>query len=187
MIIKFTDQFQMISINQNDNYQLNPIYYSELKNSIYINKNILDLTDLLDDNLGDYPYQLRYLNRISSYKKYKNQDFKIIKATVKTSRTQSDEQDTWNVIYKYDKSNILQSVAKTSTDGEISFEKKLLSKKNTEYKFKVHNNVESRYEDNDEITFDVNKNTYSRMQSHFQFGLVKEETSQLKTILFRKE
>ncbi|KFF74993.1 hypothetical protein HX13_08595 [Chryseobacterium sp. P1-3] len=71
--------------------------------------------------------------------------------------------------------------------GRFLLKKKLLSKKNTEYKFKVHNNVESRYEDNDEITFDVNKNTYSRMQSHFQFGLVKEETSQLKTILFRKE
>ena len=187
MIIKFTDQLQTISINQNDNYQLNPAYYSELKNSIYTNRNILDLTDLLDDNLGDYPYQLKYLNRISSYKKYKKQNFKIISATLKTIRTQSDEQDPWSVIYKYDKNNILQSVTKTSTDGETYFEKKLVSKKNTEYKYKVHNNVESRYEDNDEITFDVNKNTYSVTQNHFQFGLVKEETAQIKTILFKKE
>ncbi|MCJ7934545.1 MAG: hypothetical protein MUW56_13170 [Chryseobacterium sp.] len=187
MIIKFTDQHQTVTINQNDVYTLNQAYYTELKNSIYTQNNILDLVDLLDDNLGDYPYQFKYLSRISSYKKYKDHNVTIIKASLKTNRTQSDEKDTWNVMYTYDKNNILQSIIKKSTDGEAAFEKKMVSKSGTEYKYKVRNNVESRYEDKDEITFDINKHTYSLIQSHFQFGLVKEETSQVKSISFKKE
>ncbi|MCT2408071.1 hypothetical protein NZD88_11020 [Chryseobacterium antibioticum] len=187
IVIRFTDQQQVVTINQNDMYFLNLSYYTELKKSIINENNMLDLVDLLDDGLGDYPYQLKYLNKITSYKKYKNLDFKILKAVIKTNRTQSDGKDMWNVTYKYNNDNTLQLVTKISTDGEFAFEKKLLSKNGTEYKYKVHNNVESKYEDNDEVTFDVNKNTYSIVQNHFQFGLVKEEISQIKRILFTQE
>ena len=185
--IKFSDETNTITINKKDTYFLNSKYYSDLKNSIYINHNILDLVDLLEDILGDYPYQLEFLKRVSSNKKYKNKDFKILKANISTQRSQSNLQDIWSVSYTYNKDNILTSVIKTSTENDLGFEKKLLSKKATEFKYKIFNNVESRFEDNDEITFDIKKNTYAALQSHFQYGLVKEEISQLKRVLYIKE
>lgn len=149
--------------------------------------NILDLIDLLDDDLGDYPYQLKYVSRISSYKKYKNPKLKILKSSIETERINSDGKDIWNVKYTYNKNGVLQSVKKMSEDGEVSYERKLISKNATKYKYKTYKNVESRYEDNNEVTFDVGKNTYSILQSHFQFGLVKEETSQLNFIFYKRE
>lgn len=182
--IMFLDKMKFITVN-NDNYILNSLYYNELKKSIYDDNNILDLVDLLDDRLGDYPYQLDYLSKISSNKKYKNEKFKIISAKINTTRTQSGTLDTWSVSYNYNKSDILISIVKKSTEGEIGFEKKLLSHKGTEYKYKIYSNVESRFEDNNEVIFDVDKNTYSGMQSHFQIGIVKEEVSQLKRTFYK--
>ena len=186
MSIEFINNSKSIKVNT-DIYSLNPLYYFELKKSLYENNNILDLIDFLDDNLGDYPYQLNYLTRISSYKKYKNNKLKILSAKLQTKRTQSDNQDIWNVTYNYNKKNILVSVIKKTNDNEISFEKKLVLKKGTEYKYKIRNNVESRFEDNNEITFDIIKHTYNKLQNHFQYGIIKEEISQTKRILYQKE
>lgn len=186
IIIKFLDESKSITINKHDTYFLNSPYYNELKQKVKQNNNVLDLIDLLDDNLGDYPYQFSYLKRISSNKKYKSKNFKIIRAKTVTNRTQSDLADIWNITYKYDQNNNLTSVIKKSTEDEVGFEKKLLFKKGSEFKYKIFNNVETRYEDNDEITFDIQKNTYNSLQNHFQFGLVKEETSQLKRTLYQK-
>lgn len=185
--IKFSDETNTITINKKDTYFLNTKYYNDLKNTIQNNLNILDLVDLLDDLLGDYSYQLEFLQRISSNKKYKNKDFKIIKAKISTQRSQSNLEDIWNVTYGYNKENILSSVIKKSKENDLNFEKKLLSKKGMEYKYRIYRNVESRFEDNNVITFNVLNNTYNALYSHFQFGLVKEEISQLKRILYKKE
>ena len=183
--IVFLDKMKCITVNS-DNYILNSLYYNELKKSIYNDNNILDLVDLLDDRLGDYPYQFDYLSKISSNKKYKNEKFKIISAKINTTRTRSGTLDTWSVSYNYNKRDILISIMKKSTEGEIGFEKKLLSHKGTEYKYKIHHNEENRFEDNDEVIFDVDKNTYNAIQSHFQFGLIKEEISQIKRLYYKK-
>ena len=137
--------------------------------------------------MGDYPYQLSYLRKISSYKKYKNNKLKILSAKIQTKRTQSDNQDIWNVTYNYNKRNILVSVIKKTVDNEIGFEKKLVFKNGSEYKYKIRNNVESRFEDNDEITFDIIKNTYNSLQNHFQYGIIKEDISQTKRVLYQKK
>ena len=183
--IEFFNNSKSIRINT-DLYYLNSQYYSVLKKNLYENNNILDLIDFLDDNLGDYPYQLSYLKKISSYKKYKNNKLKILSAKIQTKRIQSDNQDIWNVIYNYNKSNILVSVIKKTIDNEIGFEKKLLFKKGTEYKYKIRNNVESRFEDNDVRTFDIIKNIYNELHNHFQFGKIKEEISQTRIIFWEK-
>ncbi|MFC6269767.1 hypothetical protein [Frigoriflavimonas asaccharolytica] len=184
--IKFSDVSKSISINNTDTYFLNFQYYKELKQTIGKDNNALDLIDLLDDLLGDYPYQFIYLKRVSSNKKYQIKNYKISKAKIKTNRTQSEIADIWNVTYTYDKNNILLSILKKSTDNVVAFEKKLIQKKGSQYKFKIYNNVESRYEDNNEISFDIKKNTYISLQHHFQFGIVKEEISQLKRVLYKK-
>jgi hypothetical protein len=184
--IEFFNNSKSIRINT-DLYYLNPLYYFELKKSLYENNNILDLIDFLDDNLGDYPYQLSFLKKISSYKKYKNNKLKILGAKIQTNRTQSDNQDIWNVTYNYNKKNILISVIKKTIDNEIGFEKKLVFKNGSEYKYKIRNNVESRFEDNDEIMFDIIKNTYNSLQNHFQYGKIKEEISQTKRVLYQKK
>lgn len=183
--IEFFNNSKSIRINT-DLYYLNSQYYSVLKKDLYENNNILDLIDFLDDNLGDYPYQFSYLIKISSYKKYKNNKLKILSAKIQTKRTESNNQDIWNVTYNYNKKNILVSVIKKTIDNEIGFEKKLVFKKGTEYKYKIRNNVESRFEDNDEITFDIIKNTYNLFQNHFQYGKIKEEISQIKRVLYLK-
>lgn len=187
MTIEFSDEKNTITINKSDTYLLNIKYYNELKNSICNNHNILDLVDLLDDVLGDYSYKFEYLKRISSNKKFKNRNFKIINAKIFTHRMQSNKQDIWNVNYSYNSDDVLTLVTKRSTKNDLSFEKKLLAKKGGEYKYKTYNNVENRFEDNNELTFDVEKNTYSVLQSHFQFNSIKEEISQLNRILYKKE
>ncbi|MDP9958122.1 hypothetical protein [Epilithonimonas hungarica] len=177
--ISFFDNSKSITINK-DIYFLNSLYYNQLKSTILINKNILDLIDLLDDDLGDYPYQFKDLLKITSNNKYKNSKLKILSAKIYTTRTQSDTQDIWNVNYKYNKNGVLMYLIKKSNDEEIGYEKKLLSQKGREYKYKIYSNVESRFEDNNVIAFDTDKNTYNAILSHFQFGKVKEEISQLK-------
>ncbi|MDQ0594001.1 hypothetical protein QFZ37_002370 [Chryseobacterium ginsenosidimutans] len=183
--IIFSNKLKTITINK-DVYFCNDLYYSELNKSIYNANNILDLVDFLDDNLGDYPYQLNYILKISSNKKYRNNKLKILSAKIYTTRTQSESRDIWKVNYNYNKNGILISVIKKTNDGELGFEKKLIYKKATEYKYKIHKNVESRYEDNNNITFDINKDTYNVLQNHFQSGLIKEEISQLKRILYQE-
>ena len=184
--IEFFNNSKSIKINS-DLYSLNSLYYFELKKSLYENNNILDLIDFLDDNLGDYPYQLSFLKKISIYKKYKNNKLKILGAKIQTNRTQSDNQDVWTVTYNYNKKNILISVIKKTIDNEIGFEKKLVFKNGSEYKYKIRNNVESRFEDKYEITFDFIKNTYNSLQNHFQYGKIKEEISQTKRVLYQKK
>lgn len=183
--ILFSDKQKSITINK-DIYILNSLYYNELKKSICNDNNILDFVDLLDDNLGDYPYQFDSLSKISSYKKYRNNRLKILSAKIYTSRTQSDTKDTWSVSYNYNNRDVLMSVTKKSNVGEIGFEKKLLSHKGTEYRYKIYSNSESRFEDKNEITFDIDKNTYNAIQSHFQFGLIKEEISQIERTYYNK-
>lgn len=185
--IKFSDETKSIIIDNHDTYFLNSDYYNELKKTVYSNANILDIVDLLDDILGSYPYQFNHLTKVSSNKKYKGKNFKITKAKIWTVRTQSDIIDIWDVNYEYDKNNVLTSVIKKSVENELGFEKKLLSKKESRYKYKIYNNVESRYVDNDEIIFDVEKNTYNAFLSHFQVGLVKEKTSHLERIFHKKD
>lgn len=177
--IFFSEKSKSITVNK-DIYFLNSLYYEELKKSIYTNSNVLDLGDFLDDNLGDYPYQLPYLLKISSNKKYKNNNLKITSAKLFTTRTQSGMNDIWNVKYNYDKKGNLLSVIKKSEEEEIAYEKRLSEKKGTKYKYKIDCNVESRFNDKSEIIFDTDKNTYNIIQSHFQFGTVTEETSQMK-------
>lgn len=184
--IKFSDKFNSVLINGRDAYYLNSKYYIELKQKVKFNNSILDLVDLLDDNLGDYPYQFAYLNKISTNNKYFNKNFKIKKAKIITNRTQSNQQDIWNVTYCYDKDNVLKSVSKKSLDNEVSFEKKLLLKKGTEYIYKIYINVESRYEDNDELTFDIKNNDFKLLHSRFHFGSLREENLVLERILFQK-
>jgi len=184
LYISFSDSYKSITVNK-DIYFLNSLYYNQLKRTILINKNILDLIDLLDDDLGDYPYQFNYLLKITSNRKYKNKKLKILSAKIYTTRTQSDIQDIWNVEYKYNKNGILIYVIKKSIDREISYEKKLLFQNGREYKYKIYSNIESRFEDNNEITFDIDKSTYNAILSHFQFGNVKEEISQLKRFLLQ--
>ncbi|MCU7618758.1 hypothetical protein NZ698_16300 [Chryseobacterium sp. PBS4-4] len=182
--ISFSDSSKSITVNK-DAYFLNSLYYNQLKKTILINNNILDLIDLLDDDLGDYPYQFNYLLKITSQRKYKNKKLKILSAKIYTTRTQSDIQDIWNVGYKYNKNGALMYVIKKSIDKEISYEKRLLFQKKGEYKYKIYSNVESRFENNNVITFDIDKNTYTAIRSHFQFGNIREETSQLKRFLLQ--
>jgi hypothetical protein len=171
----------------NENY-LNSIYYELLKKNILKLKNIPDLVDLLDDMLGDYPYQMVYLKDFSSNNKYRYNNNKILKAHITTIRNQVDDyKDVWDVMYLYNNKNILSSVIKKSKDEGIQFKKELIQSNGIKYKYKVFRNVESRFQDDNIITFNLKENTYEEYQKHFQFGLVKETSSRVTRIFYQKK
>ncbi|MFQ6603902.1 hypothetical protein, partial [Flavobacterium sp. C3NV] len=88
--IVFSDQKKAIEVNK-DLYFFNSTYYKSLKNNVLQLKNIADIIDLLDDMLGDYPYQIDYLKDFSSKNKYNSKDNKILKARIITFRTQAND------------------------------------------------------------------------------------------------
>jgi hypothetical protein len=186
LVLNFEDSSNAIEVNGRDTYFLNAPYYQELKNQLSINGNIADLVDFLDDHLGDYPYQLQYINALNSYKKYHTANYKIMSASIVTLREANDYLDKWKVNYGYNKSNVLNSISQISTEQEVRFEKKLISNQGSLYRYYEHRNIESRFEDQDSVSFDINKNTYTASLSHFQFGLIKQEISKLDRVLYKK-
>ncbi|OXG07092.1 hypothetical protein B0A64_09775 [Flavobacterium araucananum] len=184
--IVFYSQKNKIEINK-DQYYFNSGYYLFLKKNILQLKNIADLVDLLDDMLGDYPYQMSYLRDFSSNNKYRLNNNRILKADIVTFRNQvSDYKDDWEVNYLYNSKNILSSVIKKSNE-EVQFKKELIKSDGLEYEYRLFRNVENRFEDNDIIKFNLKKNTYEEYNKHFQFGLLKEISTKLKRVFYKKE
>ncbi|MFQ6603687.1 hypothetical protein, partial [Flavobacterium sp. C3NV] len=94
--------------------------------------------------------------------------------------------DLWDVSYSYNSKNILTSVIKKSNE-EVQFKKELIKSDGIEYNYKVFRNIESRFEDNDIIKFNLKKNSYEEYNKHFEFGIIRETFTKLKRIYYKRE
>lgn len=178
--ISFTDKLKSININKSS-FFLNQSYYSYLKKNL----NISELVDLLDDFLQEDIYQLNDLKYIKSNAKYKNKNFKILKAKITTVNMQNESIITnWNVFYLYNKNSILTSVKQQAKD-ETRYTKTLISNIKNTFSYKIYWQVDERFSDDKEITFSVTQNNYSEKGTYLQTGLNKEtdyETTAKKSI-----
>lgn len=146
--------------------------------------NIPDLVDFLEDFLEDYGIQ--ELRNITSYEKYKHNNFKIIKAYMESYRSQaSGYLDRWNIKFEYDKHRILKYLLKESTEGDQALEKKLISYNKGIFRYKINRNNESRLITDSEETFDISNKTYHEKMTAFQVGLNKETEFEVKRILYK--
>ncbi|MCT2561955.1 hypothetical protein [Chryseobacterium herbae] len=182
--IVFNDNEKTILIGDKDVFYLNDSYYKYIRKSIGDNLNIPDLIDFLEDFLTGY--NLDDLKYISSYEKYKHQDFKIVKGYMESYRTQaSDYLDKWNVKFSYNEAGIPKYILKESTEGDQEIEKKLVSSQKGVFKYTMHTNAESRLITDTEILIDRNKNRYEEKVIAFQVGLGKETRYEIKRISYK--
>lgn len=181
--IIFNDKKNSLSINK-DVFTLNVNYFNFLKQAILRKKNVLEFVDFSDDFLSEYSPDLQKLIYISTKSKYKNKDFKIIKANIRTKKEQTDNQfDNWNVVYKYDKDKLL--AIKMFNINETRFEKQVIAKDNSLYSYNVSKNIEERMSSEETITFDLIQNKYKEEGSYLQVGINKETF--YKSYLIREE
>lgn len=136
----FIQKGNSILVNQ-DEYVLNKSYFSFLKKKVLKNKNITEIIDFLDDNLGNY-FLSDEIFLMSSKSKYKNK-FQILRAKVKTIKSDSDGLDFWKISYHYDKNGLL-SMKKINEKEEFSLIKK------------------RKYIDFEKIIFHIEENTAKR-------------------------
>lgn len=166
IVLRFHHQERAVQIN-NDLYSLTNEYYSFLKKKVLKDKNITEIIDFLDDELGNYflPDEIFLIGSKSKYKK----KFRIKNAIIKTIKADSDELDSWETSFLYDKQGILE-IKKKGIDDEISYLKR------------------RKYIDFDKIIFEIEENTVKRntitqqeiylsnnkqkvKQKNFQYGL----------------
>ena len=171
--VMFFDKDQSISIGDG-RFFLNKAYYSFAKRKILKEKNISTLVDFMDDFLQEYIYDLEKLRYISSREKYVNKDFKILKATMKTINGQAEDITTnWKIHYTY-KNGVPASVEQATND-ETRYRKTLMNHNKGLFTYKVYWQVDERYSDDKEVTFDIANKQYVEKGTYFQVGLNKEK------------
>ena len=126
-------------IVNNDTYTLNNEYYSFLKQKVFVEASILDLTFFLKDGYGDYSELLEPLNKNWRNQK-ENNTHKIISANIKNKNYQTDDQFfNYKINYKYDKNGVLKSI-----DGENRYSKKFISNKGKYIQYSILNGENER-------------------------------------------
>lgn len=126
-------------IVNNDTYTLNNEYYSFLKQKVFVESSILDLTFFLKDGYGDYSELLEPLNKNWRNQK-ENNTHKIISANIKNKNYQTDDQFfNYKINYKYDKNGVLKSI-----DGENRYSKKFISNKGKYIQYSILNGENER-------------------------------------------
>ncbi|WP_309608970.1 hypothetical protein [Flavobacterium sp.] len=175
-----------ITIN-NDNYRVNYEYYTFLKQKVFVEASILDLTFFLKDGYGDYSELLEPLNKNWSNQK-ENSTHKIISATIKNQNYQSDDQFfIYKFIYKYDENGVLKSI-----DGENRYNKKFINNKGKYIQYSISNGENER-SFTEQILYKNKKTLFdSIIGSTEQFSISKttyytKYQSKLKTIQVNKK
>lgn len=180
----FNNERKAIVINSKDIFYLNDDYYKYLYKSVNQNLSIPDLIDLLEDFLQDY--NLDEIKYISSNTKYKNKNFRVIKAYMESYRSQApDYLDKWNVKFIYDKRGVLSSLLKESIEGDQALEKKIISYKDNMFKYSIHRNNESRLITDSEELFNIKTNSYNEKITSTQIGLGKETKYDIERITYK--
>ncbi len=171
--IAFFNKNMSISIDKNMFY-LNKTYFSYLEKELLNKKNISELIDLIDDFLDEDIFKLADLKYFSSKEKYRNKDFRILKAKITTANAQNEDIITkWTINYSYNKEGVLVSVNQKSKD-ETRYSKTLVNHTGTIFSYKVYRQMDERFSDDKEITFDIAQNKYSDKGTYLQIGLNKE-------------
>ncbi len=180
----FDNLKKTITINNKDVFYLNDGYFNYLHKKVYEGLNIPDLVDFLEDFLEDYGMEeLRY---ISSREKYKHNNFRILKASMESYRSQASQYlDQWNIQFDYDKNGVLKYLLKESTEGDQALEKKILSYRKGVFRYAIHRNNESRLITDSEQTFDISKKVFNEKITAFQIGLGKETYFETRQILYK--
>lgn len=141
--IIFKNDSHKIKINNTDFFLLNKDYYNYLYKNVYENLNLLDLIDFLEDHLTDY--NIKDLEFMISYEKYKHSNFIILDTYQESHRSQAEHYiDKWNIKYVYNKKGVLINLIKKSSEEDISFIKNLTSYKKGVFVYSSEENVESR-------------------------------------------
>lgn len=140
IVLRFHHQERAVQIN-NDLYSLTNEYYSFFKKKVLKDRNITEIIDFLDDELGNYflPAEIFLIGSKSKYRK----KFRIKNATIKTIKADSDGLDSWKISFLYDKKGILE-IQKKGIDDEISYLKR------------------RKYIDFEKIIFEIEENTVKR-------------------------
>lgn len=140
IVLRFHHQERAVQIN-NDLYSLTNEYYSFFKKKVLKDRNITEIIDFLDDELGNYflPAEIFLIGSKSKYRK----KFRIKNATIKTIKADSDGLDSWKISFLYDKKGILE-IQKKEIDDEISYLKR------------------RKYIDFEKIIFEIEENTVKR-------------------------
>ncbi|MFK8303741.1 hypothetical protein ACI75Y_12650 [Capnocytophaga stomatis] len=140
IVLRFHHQERAVQIN-NDLYSLTNEYYSFFKKKVLKDRNITEIIDFLDDELGNYflPAEIFLIGSKSKYRK----KFRIKNATIKTIKVDSDGLDSWKISFLYDKKGILE-IQKKGIDDEISYLKR------------------RKYIDFEKIIFEIEENTVKR-------------------------
>lgn len=175
--IDFSDKNQAVTIGDGI-FFLNTAYYLYVKEKLLKEKKISALVDLLDDFLEEYIYDLEQLKYLSSREKYKNKDFKILKAEITTVNGQNESINThWKVYYSY-KDGILVSVEQEVKD-ETRYKKRLLNHTGQAFTYTVFRQIDERFSDDKKITFNTVHNEYAENGTYFQVGINKETDYEL--------
>ncbi|WP_395074642.1 hypothetical protein [Flavobacterium sp.] len=126
-------------IVNSDKYVVNNEYYNFLKQKVFIEASILDLTFFLKDGYGDYSQILGPLNK--NWRNQKdNNTHKIISATIKNKNNQTDDQYfNYNFIYKYDENGVLKSI-----EGENRYNKNFINNTGKYIQYSILNGENER-------------------------------------------
>lgn len=175
----FDDKKKAIVINSHDCFYLNEDYYSFLNKVVNENLDITELSDFLEYFLPEY--NLENLKYLISKSKYQNPKFRILKGYMETNRSQaSDYIDKWNITFDYDKEGYLSYISKKSIEEDNGFERKLVSKKNGVFKYKLYRNNESRLISDGEEVFNVTNNSVFSLKTNVeQISLGVEKTYEI--------
>ena len=117
--IAFKDQGAKVIVGI-DTYLLYPKFYTQFKQAVLVNKSVMSILYLLEDQIGDYPLQPVIPLILFSPQTEK----RIRSATVITRRSQADMSDTWTCTYRYNNSEKLVSVSAENSE-ELRFSKKI--------------------------------------------------------------
>ncbi|BAP31786.1 uncharacterized protein CHSO_2749 [Chryseobacterium sp. StRB126] len=170
--ISFFDENFSIRI-EDLHFFLNKAYYSYEKEKLLKARNIGSLIDLMDDFLQEYSFNLDHLRYLNPRVKYKNRNFKILKAEMTTVNGQNESIITnWKIYYSY-KNGILFSVEQKTKD-ETRFKKELIRKNGSIFSYKVYWQVDERFSDDKTVIFDTAKDQHSEKGTYFQVGRNRE-------------
>lgn len=170
--ISFFDKNFSIRI-EDIHFFLNKAYYSYEKEKLLKARNIGALIDLMDDFLQEYSFNLDHLRCLNPRTKYKNKDFKILKAKMTTVNGQNESIITdWKICYSY-KNGIPFSVEQKTKD-ETRFKKEWVSNNDHIFSYKVYWQVDERFSDDKTVIFDTAENQYSEKGTYFQVGRNRE-------------
>ncbi|WP_309607477.1 hypothetical protein [Flavobacterium sp.] len=126
-------------IVNSDKYVVNNEYYNFLKQKVFVEASILDLTFFLKDGYGDYAQMLDPLNKNWRNQK-ENNTHKIISATIKNKNNQTDDQYfNYKFIYKYDENGVLKSI-----EGENRYNKNFINNTGKYIQYSILNGENER-------------------------------------------